>query len=670
MIIFIIFIAVWLALNFVKFPILISLLGVALFIYFLKKIKLKKSLIFFASFIIISTLSFYINKPLPSIDENFGIVILSKENYFIYWSKFTKYYVYNENNQLQIGDILSLNGDIQNNNFAFLESSLNFNEYLKNKGVFYQINNPKFEIIFSNPIKLNEIKNDFLNGFSPENRNFIDSLFFANSHYDDQFISLLSSMHLYRLMSASGLIIYSLLNGIIYFLKLKINEKYAKIVALIILSFYLIFTLFKFSILRLTILFVLRWINQYILKNKFSYITILSFSGLLFLVFDPFLAYQDGFTLGYLMSLLIYFTRNSFSFLKSFKKKMLLTVVIFLFFIPFESQYYHEISLFSFIITPLLTPLIILISSFCLISFYGIRLTNIIENLTNFLKTIVNFINPLMINIYCPEMNIYLSIIFEGILILLLYIFSIRFKPFYKLSFIYLTLLVLYFIPLNNFIYDEISFINVGQGDSTYIRYNNQHILIDTGGSLYNDIAKECLIPFFKKRRVYHLDYVITTHNDFDHVGALDSLINNFNVENYINSDENFPLQIDDLTIYNLNNTISLQDDENDRSLVLYFSLNETKIMLMGDASTKIENNIMNEYSNLSCDILKIGHHGSKTSTSEDFISFLNPKKAIISCGLNNYYGHPDPYVISVLKRYNVDILRTDLMNTISFYFH
>ena len=83
MIIFIIFIAVWLALNFVKFPILISLLGVAIFIYFLKKIKLKKSLIFFGSFILISTLSFYINKPLPSNDENFGIVILTKKNYFI-----------------------------------------------------------------------------------------------------------------------------------------------------------------------------------------------------------------------------------------------------------------------------------------------------------------------------------------------------------------------------------------------------------------------------------------------------------------------------------------------------------------------------------------------------------------------------------------------------------
>ena len=285
-------------------------------------------------------------------------------------------------------------------------------------------------------------------------------------------------------------------------------------------------------------------------------------------------------------------------------------------------------------------------------------------------KNTISFFNNFSINIHAGEMGLLLTIIYEFALIFLIYIFSIKFKPFYSFSLTFLLFLSIYFVPINNYISNEVTFLNVGQGDATYIRYKNNHILIDTGGSNYQDIAKECLIPFFKKKKIYYLDYVITTHNDIDHSGALNSLQENFNVKNYVYLEKDFPLNINGLILTNLNNLISESQDENDRSLVINFTIGDTDFLIMGDASKKIESDIIKKYPNLECDVLKIGHHGSKTSTSQQFIDFLRPKDAIISCGLDNNYGHPDSYVLSILNSYDVNIYRTDLQSSISYHFY
>lgn len=668
MICLIILSSIWLGLNFFKEPILFAILGVILSLFIYKRFCKSYCLIFAIVFVVFSGLSFI--RMTPWINQSFSLVIESKDNYFVILSGFNKFYISNYDNNFQIGDLIKINGSIEKINFSYLESGFNFNEYLNNKGIFYEIKNADIKTLFLNPIRLNDIKNSFLNNFSKNNQPFIESLIFATSNYDDYFLNMMSSMHLYRLMSTSGLIIYALLNGINKLLSLKINEKYSKIISLVILSLYLVFTLFKFSILRLTVLFIFRWINQYILKNKFSYISILSFSGIIFLIIDPYLAYQDSFILGYLISLIIYFTRNSFVYLKKWQLNLLIPFVVFLFFIPFEIQYYHEVNLFSFLIVNILSPFIILISVVTLLCFYKIPLYSASDFLIDGFKNTISFFNNFSINIHAGEMGLLLTIIYEFALIFLIYIFSIKFKPFYSFSLTFLLFLSIYFVPINNYISNEVTFLNVGQGDATYIRYKNNHILIDTGGSNYQDIAKECLIPFFKKKKIYYLDYVITTHNDIDHSGALNSLQENFNVKNYVYLEKDFPLNINGLILTNLNNLISESQDENDRSLVINFTIGDTDFLIMGDASKKIESDIIKKYPNLECDVLKIGHHGSKTSTSQQFIDFLRPKDAIISCGLDNNYGHPDSYVLSILNSYDVNIYRTDLQSSISYHFY
>ena len=212
----------------------------------------------------------------------------------------------------------------------------------------------------------------------------------------------------------------------------------------------------------------------------------------------------------------------------------------------------------------------------------------------------------------------------------------------------------------------SVNFINVGQGDSILIRDRNTNVLIDTGGLKYKDLATSSLINYFKKKEVYKLDAVIITHNDFDHNGALNSLITYFPVKQVLTSYDEFPYKIGNLLFENFN--IYNFSDSNDRSLVLMLNFYGNKFLFMGDASKDVEEVIMKDF-NVDADYIKLGHHGSKTSTGEEFIRAVSPKEAIISCGLNNYYGHPNKEVLDILEKEDIKIRRTDLEGTISYYF-
>ena len=107
--------------------------------------------------------------------------------------------------------------------------------------------------------------------------------------------------------------------------------------------------------------------------------------------------------------------------------------------------------------------------------------------------------------------------------------------------------------------------------------------------------------------------------------------------------------------------------EENSRSLVLWFSLGGKKFLLMGDAPVEIEENIMSEYKDLDCDYLKVGHHGSDTSSSLEFLKYVSPKEAIISCGVDNMYGHPSDKVLQNLNTLKIKVRRTDLEGTIEY---
>ena len=161
-------------------------------------------------------------------------------------------------------------------------------------------------------------------------------------------------------------------------------------------------------------------------------------------------------------------------------------------------------------------------------------------------------------------------ICYFSLLIALIYFIEIGHLPFKRLTtLVILALFVLHLLPINNLFSEEVTFINVGQGDATLIRQGNKAVLIDTGGLTYKDLASDALIPYFRSRKINKLEAVIITHDDFDHNGALPNLIANFKIGQIISDKSAFHLHIANTKIEYISCEID-SNDENEKSLVLY----------------------------------------------------------------------------------------------------
>jgi beta-lactamase superfamily II metal-dependent hydrolase len=231
----------------------------------------------------------------------------------------------------------------------------------------------------------------------------------------------------------------------------------------------------------------------------------------------------------------------------------------------------------------------------------------------------------------------------------------------------------------------KIHYIDVGQGDSELIQIGDKNILIDAGTS-----DKKAL-KYLKSIGVTTLDYVIATHPHEDHIGSMDDVINNLNVktfyapkattttktfENMVNALKNKNLQITvpkvggQITIGNATLTFLAPNSEkyedlNNYSIVVKLKYGNNSFIFMGDAEDVSESEILAKQLDIQADVIKVGHHGSSSSTTQAFLDKLNPKYAIISCGKDNDYGHPHKETLDKLKAKNIKIFRTDLNGTI-----
>jgi competence protein ComEC len=218
------------------------------------------------------------------------------------------------------------------------------------------------------------------------------------------------------------------------------------------------------------------------------------------------------------------------------------------------------------------------------------------------------------------------------------------------------------------------------------------NILVDTGGNTYSSgvISKNTLIPLFKSLGITKIDYLFLSHGDYDHLGESYHLVNNFKVSkvyfnegelndnedklinllkhkniNYSISYEGDFYKIGDYSLYSLGTNLN---DENDSSMVLYGLINKNSFLLMGDASIKSEDVLLSKYNISNIDILKVGHHGSKTSSSSSFINKFNPKYSLISVGKDNKFKHPNKEVLDNLN--SSKVYRTDKDGSIMILFY
>lgn len=231
----------------------------------------------------------------------------------------------------------------------------------------------------------------------------------------------------------------------------------------------------------------------------------------------------------------------------------------------------------------------------------------------------------------------------------------------------------------------KVHYINVGQGDSILIQVNNKNMLIDAGPK----DNKGQLMSYLNSLKIGNLDYIIATHPHEDHIGNMADVINNFKVDNFYapkveSTTKSFEKMILALKNKNLKinvikagvNSIDLGDSTkvsifspnkdkyenlNNYSPIIKVEYKENSFLFTGDAEKEVEKDVLSAGYNISADVLKFGHHGSSSSTSEVFFKKVNPSIGVISVGIDNSYGHPHKETLNLIKKNNLTVYRTDL---------
>jgi len=239
-----------------------------------------------------------------------------------------------------------------------------------------------------------------------------------------------------------------------------------------------------------------------------------------------------------------------------------------------------------------------------------------------------------------------------------------------------------------------VTFMDVGQGDAILVQSpSGKNMLIDGGSAGKNDyIAKRYLLPVIRKKGISRLDCLVLTHPHEDHVGGLPYLLKNIKVDLIVDSGQpstspayqkflsyigtgKIPYKLGragqsiDLgggaVAYILHPAEPLGDEMNDNSIVIKLVYGKTSFLLMGDLAFEGEKKLIMGEIVLKSDLIKIAHHGSKYSTSDDFISRVRPAYAVISVGARNKFKHPSPATLKKLSDVGIRIYRTDINGTI-----
>ena len=593
---------------------------------------------------------------------------------------------YKGKNTYKLGDIIKIEGKVEEPNNNTFPNLFNYKKYLKSKKINYIIKAQNIKLIKENKdIKYN-IKNKIIKHIEKyKTSSYLKTFLLGdNNEIEDNIKTAYQSNGVSHLFAVSGMHL-SLFASILLLILKKLNEYIKYIIIIIFFIFFAFLTNYSPSILRALILYILLTLNKTLNLNiKTIYLLIIDL--IILILYNPFYIYNTGFIFSFAISTSLILSSNIINNYKNYISKLFITSLIsFITSIPILINNFHEIN----IITPLINLIFVPFVSF--IIFPLSIITIILKPLDNIFQISINILENLSIILEKINIKIILAHIPWYIIILyyitiLIFIIGLKYKKIK--SIIPLILLITLHTNIRSIIKPkEISYLDVKQGDSILLNINKT-ILIDTGGirNSNQSLVKTKTIPYLKSLGIKKLNFLILTHADFDHAGEAINLINNFKVENvilncgqYNNLEQELIKVLDKKKIKHYscikelnidkNKLYFLQtkeyDNENDNSNVIYTKLNNYNFLFTGDASSITEKEILNTYNLPNIDVLKVGHHGSKTSSSEEFINKINPKYSVISLGKNNRYGHPNKEVLDNLK--NSKIYRTDEHGSIIF---
>lgn len=635
------------------------------------------------------------------------MVVHGKEDIIVNYYAKKEEEIINIKNNYKIGDYIKIHGSLEKPKDNTVFNLFNYRKYLLSKKIYWIFTGEKIEKLDLKPQKFYLIKRKIIER--------IDSIDKSSGYIKNYIIAERNDIepNIYQSYQSNGLNHLLTLSGahlsffafIVLFIvnKLISSKALNYMITIMILFFYLLLTASPPSLLRSFIMFILLRINE-LFKLKINVLNffILVFSALI--IYNPYYFYHLGFLFSFCISFyLIIFSDIINQYQNYFTKLFIISTIAFLSSIPILINNFFEINLLTPFINLIFVPIFLLIIfPLSIIVFMIPMLDNLlylIINITEKLSLIVSNIDILVITL--KHLPWYGIIIYFAVITFVLH--SFRNKKYYRFIYLLIVILIHYLNPLFNK-YPVITFIDVGQGDSTLIElpHNKGNILVDTGGVISfsqeewqkkkkeYSLAKSRIIPYLKSRAIRKIDYLILTHGDYDHMGEGKIIIDNFKVDHVIfNSGNNNDLEKDLIDVLE-NKKISYSfysqeklkiknyqfyflnqknyQNENKDSLIIYTKLNGVNILLMGDAEKENEKFVVNVYKLPKMDILKVGHHGSKTSTSNDFIEAIKPKYAVISAGFNNRFNHPHQEVIDTFQKHDVKYFLTSINGSIRFF--
>lgn len=401
-------------------------------------------------------------------------------------------------------------------------------------------------------------------------------------------------------------------------LKRKYEDKKIRISLLILSILFGSFFVFTLSLTR----FILYQISYLFFKSKSDQI---GFTILFFSILYPKQVLSISFVLPILLQLVSYFCTDY----KWIVQKMVLISVLFI--------YFKKVDIVSFLLFNLLRK------------FYGC-----VFLLGMFIPDFVTLKIPSLTIHYAPQYVFILAFI-------VVYIQCLKhFKWKYMILFLFPFLEVF----CNPFF--QVYTLNIGQGDCSVIvePFYKSVVMIDCGQSLYRDNVERIIFPFLENKNIHTIDTLILTHDDFDHSGGYDRLKEKVKIKKVIKDSKDkvnvkYPFYL------------LLQErkakDENDSSIISYFTYDHLNYLFMGDASKEIEKQLMDAY-DLKADVIKVGHHGSNTSSDAAFLDSLDCKIALISAGYKNKYDHPSTETLKTLDHLHIHTFCTSTDGSIAIY--
>ena len=617
---------------------------------------------------------------------------------------------------IEYGDSLYIEGEFKQPEEARNYKGYNYKQYLKTKKIIGTVELEKSKILkSSNGSFIHNIQKyirDTINGtLTDEEGNLLLAILLGDKDkLSEDIQESFKTSNLSHMLAVSGAHVSYIILGLTYVLQNSIiGKKNGKIVCIFFLLVFMAITNFTPSVTRACIMAILTLFSSIIYRKSDVY-TNISVAALITLIFNPYSLLDLGFQLSYggTIGIIIFIKRiqekkSNSKVINYIKQMALVSIYANIIIIPIMMYHFNTVS-FTFIISNIMaSPIlgIIVITGFLFI-IASITVKPLTRLIAIFIKPILSIL--IKISQICSKLP------FSNILVVTPYMFNvisyyaiilycIKSKKNNKCKIIICLLIVLILINFIIYIFPQklrIFFIDVGQGDSTLIiTPDKKTVLIDGGGSDSFDVGEKVLLPYLLDRRILKIDYVLISHFDTDHCGGILTIMEKVKVKNIIISEqaehsENYE-RFKKLMIHKRIRLIEVKKGDkikigrysefkilfptsrllsenplNNNSIVAQFNYNNFKMLFTGDIEKLAEQQILKaEKAEIRADILKVAHHGSKTSSIPEFIKAVRPKIALIGVGKNNTFGHPNQQTIKNLENIKCRIYRTDLQGEI-----